>query len=65
MIRVSPTTASRISRRRSFARKIMSTREDYPDAVFYTLMNLMDSHDTQRILWSSDARRAHPRRQGV
>lgn len=35
-----------------FARKIMSTREDYPDAVFFTSMNLMDSHDTQRILWS-------------
>jgi hypothetical protein len=27
-------------------------REDYPDATYYTLMNLMDSHDTQRILWS-------------
>jgi hypothetical protein len=30
----------------------MSLREDYPDATFYTLMNLMDSHDTQRVLWS-------------
>ena len=35
-----------------FARKIMSTREDYPDATFFTMMNIMDSHDTQRILWS-------------
>ncbi len=34
------------------AKKIMSTREDYPDAVFFTAMNIMDSHDTQRILWS-------------
>ena len=35
-----------------FARKFNSMREDYPDATYYTLMNLMDSHDTQRILWS-------------
>ncbi|MEO8286285.1 MAG: alpha-amylase family glycosyl hydrolase [Chloroflexota bacterium] len=35
-----------------FARKMDSLREDYPDATYYTLMNLMDSHDTERILWS-------------
>ena len=35
-----------------FARKLNSVREDYPDATYYTLMNIMDSHDTQRILWS-------------
>ncbi len=35
-----------------FARKLMSIREDYPDATYYTLLNLMDSHDTKRILWS-------------
>ncbi len=35
-----------------FVNKMMSIREDYPDAVYYNLMNLMDSHDTQRILWS-------------
>ena len=35
-----------------FARKLNSMREDYPDATYYTLMNLMDSHDTERILWS-------------
>lgn len=34
-----------------FAEKMLSTREDYPDAAYYTLMNLLDSHDTQRILW--------------
>lgn len=34
------------------ARKLNSVREDYPDAAYYTLLNLMDSHDTQRILWS-------------
>ncbi len=27
-------------------------REDYPDATYYTLMRLLDSHDTKRILWS-------------
>lgn len=35
-----------------FARKLNSLREDYPDATYYTLMHLMDSHDTKRILWS-------------
>jgi hypothetical protein len=35
-----------------FARKLTSIREDYPDATYYTLLNLMDSHDTKRILWS-------------
>ncbi|MDQ5853097.1 MAG: glycoside hydrolase family 13 protein, partial [Chloroflexota bacterium] len=35
-----------------FARKLQSLREDYPDATYFTLMNLMDSHDTARILWS-------------
>jgi hypothetical protein len=35
-----------------FVRKLMSIREDYPDAVYYTLLNIFDSHDTQRILWS-------------
>jgi glycosidase len=34
-----------------FAKKILSTREDYPDAVFYTLMNIMGTHDTSRIVW--------------
>ncbi|HBY98165.1 MAG TPA: alpha-amylase, partial [Chloroflexi bacterium] len=35
-----------------FASKLLSTREDYPDATYYTLLNLLDSHDTERILWS-------------
>jgi glycosidase len=35
-----------------FANKMNSLREDYPDATYYTAMNLMDSHDTERILWS-------------
>src|SRR5690606_35615265 len=35
-----------------FARKLQSIREDYPDATYFTLMNILDSHDTQRILWS-------------
>lgn len=35
-----------------FAARMESIREDYPDAVFYTLMNLLDSHDTERIRWT-------------
>jgi fibronectin type 3 domain-containing protein len=34
-----------------FAEKLRSIREDYPDAAYYTAMNLLTSHDTQRILW--------------
>src|SRR4030095_3764465 len=35
-----------------FAARIASMREDYPDAVYYSLMNLLDSHDTERLLWT-------------
>jgi glycosidase len=35
-----------------FAARLESIREDYPDAAFYTLMNLLDSHDTERLLWT-------------
>jgi glycosidase len=35
-----------------FVSKLESVREDYPDATYYTLMNLLGSHDTQRILWN-------------
>ncbi len=35
-----------------FASRISSIREDYPDAVYYSLMNLLDSHDTERLLWT-------------
>ncbi len=34
-----------------FANRLASIREDYPDAAFYSLMNLVGSHDTARILW--------------
>ncbi|MCL4562134.1 MAG: alpha-amylase family glycosyl hydrolase [Chloroflexi bacterium] len=34
-----------------FAARIASVREDYPDAAFYSLMNLLGTHDTARILW--------------
>ena len=27
-------------------------REDYPDAAYYSLMSLLDSHDTERLLWT-------------
>jgi glycosidase len=35
-----------------FAARIASMREDYPDATYYSLMNLLDSHDTERLLWT-------------
>ncbi len=35
-----------------FAARLESIREDYPDAAYYSLMNLMDSHDTERLLWT-------------
>jgi len=35
-----------------FAARIASIREDYPDAAYYSLMNLVDSHDTERLLWT-------------
>ncbi|GIV72088.1 MULTISPECIES: alpha-amylase family glycosyl hydrolase [Caldilinea] len=35
-----------------FAEKLISVREDYPDAAYYTMLNLLSSHDTQRILWA-------------
>jgi glycosidase/fibronectin type 3 domain-containing protein len=36
----------------SFANRLQSVREDYPDAAYYSLMNLLDSHDTERVLWT-------------
>jgi glycosidase len=35
-----------------FAARMLSQREDYPDAAYYSLMNLLDSHDTERLLWT-------------
>lgn len=35
-----------------FRNRMESQREDYPDAAYTTLMNLLDSHDTERLLWS-------------
>ncbi len=35
----------------SFVNRLESVREDDPDATYYTAMNLLDSHDTARILW--------------
>jgi len=35
-----------------FAARILSIREDYPDAAYYSLMNLLGSHDTERLLWA-------------
>ena len=35
-----------------FAARMQSIREDYPDAPYYSLMNLLDSHDTERLRWT-------------
>jgi glycosidase len=35
-----------------FADRLASMREDYTDATYYSLMNLLDSHDTERLLWT-------------
>ena len=35
-----------------FANRLASVREDYPDAAYYALLNLLDSHDTERALWT-------------
>ena len=35
-----------------FASKLVSVREDNPDASYYTMMNILGSHDTRRILWA-------------
>ena len=35
-----------------FAARLESIREDYPDAAYYTLMNLLGGHDTERIRWT-------------
>jgi glycosidase/methionine-rich copper-binding protein CopC len=36
----------------TFEKRMESIREDYADATYYTFQNLLDSHDTTRILWS-------------
>jgi glycosidase/fibronectin type 3 domain-containing protein len=43
--------SGRVLRPSEFAARIASIREDYPDAAFYSLMNLLGSHDTARLLW--------------
>lgn len=44
--------SGRIIEPSEFAARILSVREDYPDAAYYSLMNLLDSHDTERLLWT-------------
>jgi glycosidase len=36
----------------AFLGRLASVGEDYPDAAYYSLMNLLDSHDTERLLWT-------------
>lgn len=35
-----------------FVARLAAIREDYPDAAYFSLMNLLDSHDTERLLWT-------------
>jgi glycosidase len=35
-----------------FLDRLSSIREDYPDAAYFSAMNLLDSHDTERLLWT-------------
>ena len=44
--------SGRIINPSEFAARLASIREDYPDAAYYALMNLLDSHDTERLLWT-------------
>lgn len=48
-----------------FLARLSSMREDYPDAAYFSLMNILDSHDVERVLWSltegtSDGAREDP-----
>jgi glycosidase len=36
----------------ALVRKLESRREDYPDAAYLAAFDLLDSHDTERALWS-------------
>ena len=35
-----------------FASRLESIREDYADAAYFSAMNLLDSHDTERLRWT-------------
>jgi glycosidase len=35
-----------------FAQRLLSMQEDYPSPAYHSLMNLLDSHDTERALWA-------------
>lgn len=36
----------------TFAARLLGIREDYGDAAFYTLLNLLDGQNTERLLWT-------------
>lgn len=44
--------SGRIIKPSEFMSRVSSIREDYPDAAYFASMNLLDSHDTERILWT-------------
>jgi len=43
--------SGRILKPSEFMARLSAIREDYPDAAYYSLMNLLDSHDTARLRW--------------
>ncbi|KPV49304.1 alpha-amylase, partial [Kouleothrix aurantiaca] len=47
--------SGRIIKPSEFAARMLAIREDYSDASFYSLMNLLDSHDTERLRWTLQA----------
>jgi len=44
--------SGRIISMSEFAARIASIQEDYPEGAYFTLMNLLGSHDTERLLWA-------------
>jgi len=44
--------SGRIISASEFANRIASIQEDYPEDAYFTLMNLLGSHDTERLLWA-------------
>ncbi len=48
-----------------FGNRIASIAEDYPDAALFTAMNLLDSHDTERLAWTLTPGAENRTRQGA
>jgi glycosidase len=44
--------SGRVIKPSEFAARVSAIQEDYSEDTFYSLMNLLDSHDTERLLWT-------------